>query len=321
MKEFTYDFGNKPKKYTRDSLLDAVGKTPLVRFDRFALAADAKANILAKLEYMNPAGSVKDRAALYMIEGAEERGDLTEGGTVIEPTSGNTGIGLAMACAVKGYRLILTMPSNMSEERIKIMKALGAQVVLTDAAAGMQGAVDRANELKAETEGAFIPNQFANTDNIRAHIETTGPEILRDTYGHADIFVAGVGSGGTVTGVGRVLKALNKKTYVVAVEPAESPVLKGGPAGSHGIEGIGANFIPDNFDRGIVDEIFDVSKDEAYAAVRAAARTEGALLGISSGAALHAAAQIGRRPENQGKNIVVLLPDGGDKYLSTDLFI
>ena len=321
MKEFTYDFGNKPKKYTRDSLLDAIGKTPLVRFDRFALSADAKANILAKPEYMNPAGSVKDRAALYMLEGAEERGDLTEGGTVIEPTSGNTGIGLAMACAVKGYRLILTMPANMSEERVKIMKALGADVVLTDASAGMQGAIDKANELKEETEGAFIPNQFANTDNIRAHIETTGPEILRDTYGHVDIFVAGVGSGGTITGVGRVLKALNKKVYIVAVEPAESPVLKGGPAGAHEIEGIGANFIPDNFDRSIVDEIFDVSKDEAYAAVRAAARTEGALLGISSGAALHAAAQIGRRAENQGKNIVVLLPDGGDKYLSTDLFI
>ncbi len=320
MKEFTYDFGNKPKKYTHDSLLDTIGKTPLVRFDRFALAAGADANILVKPEYMNPAGSVKDRAALYMLEGAEERGDLSEGGTVIEPTSGNTGIGLAMACAVKGYKLILTMPANMSEERVRILKALGAEVILTDASAGMQGAVDKANELKEQTEGAFIPNQFANTDNIRAHIETTGPEILRDTYGHVDIFVAGVGSGGTVTGVGRVLKALNKKTYIVAVEPAESPVLKGGPAGAHGIAGIGANFIPDNFDRSVIDEIFDVSKEEAYAAARCAARTEGALLGVSSGAALHAAAQIALRPENKGKNIVVLLPDGGDKYLSTDLF-
>ena len=316
MKEFTFDFGSKPKKLIRDSALGAVGGTPLVRFDRFAAACGAAGTILAKLEYMNPAGSVKDRAARYMIEGAEARGELAPGGTVIEPTSGNTGIGLAMACAVKGYRLILTMPSNMSEERVKIMKALGAEVVLTDPAAGMQGCVDKAKEIKDATEGAFMPDQFSNKDNIRAHLETTGPEILRDTYGHADVFVAGVGSGGTVTGVGRVLKALSKNAYIVAVEPAESPVLKGGAAASHGIEGIGANFVPGNFDKDVVDEIFDVTADQARAAAALAAKTEGVFAGISSGAALHAAAAIAKRKENADKNIIVLLPDGGDRYLS-----
>lgn len=320
MGEFTYGFGFRPKEYIADSLLDLVGKTPMLKMNRYSAAAGVQGNIIAKLEYFNPLGSAKDRVGAAMIEDAEKRGVLKEGGVIIEPTSGNTGIGLAFAAIIKGYKLILTMPENMSQERVKLLKALSAEIVLTPKEKGMQGAIDKANELAAENENSFIPAQFENPANPNIHKITTAQEILHDTYGHVDFFVAGVGTGGTLSGVGTTLKAFNPNTKIVAVEPADSPVLKGGQSGPHALQGIGANFVPKNLDMSIVDEIIDVTKEQAYDAVHCAAETEGLLVGISSGAALFAATVIANRPENKDKNIVVLLPDSGERYLSTDLF-
>lgn len=320
MKEFNYGFGFRPKEYIADSLIDLVGKTPMLKMSRFASAAGVEGNILAKLEYFNPLGSSKDRVGVAMIEDAEKKELIKEGTVIIEPTSGNTGIGLAFAAAIKGYRLILTMPENMSEERIKLLKALSAEVVLTPKEKGMQGAIDKANELAASFESAYIPSQFENEANPNIHKITTAQEILHDTYGKIDYFVAGVGSGGTVSGVGATLKAFNDGIKIVAVEPEASPVLKGGEPAPHALQGIGANFIPKNYDSSVVDEIIDVTKEQAYDAARCAAKTEGLLVGISSGAALFAASVIAKRPENRNKNIVVFLPDSGERYLSTDLF-
>lgn len=320
MKEFNYGFGFRPKEYIADSLIDLVGKTPMLKMSRFASAAGVEGNILAKLEYFNPLGSSKDRVGVAMIEDAEKKELIKEGTVIIEPTSGNTGIGLAFAAAIKGYRLILTMPENMSEERIKLLKALSAEVVLTPREKGMQGAIDKANELAASFESAYIPSQFENEANPNIHKITTAQEILHDTYGKIDYFVAGVGSGGTVSGVGATLKAFNNGIKIVAVEPEASPVLKGGEPAPHALQGIGANFIPKNYDSSVVDEIIDVTKEQAYDAARCAAKTEGLLVGISSGAALFAASVIAKRPENRNKNIVVFLPDSGERYLSTDLF-
>lgn len=319
MGEFTYGFGFRPKEYIAESLLDLVGKTPMLRMSRYGAAIGAMGNILAKLECFNPLGSSKDRIGIAMIEAAEKSGELTEGGTIIEPTSGNTGIGLAYAAVIKGYKLILTMPENMSEERKKLLKALGAQLVLTPREKGMQGAVEKAEELAAEM-GAFVPRQFENPVNPNTHKITTAQEILHDTYGRVDYFVAGVGTGGTLSGVGATLKAFNKSVKIVAVEPFASQVLKGAEPHAHNIQGIGANFIPKTLDMSVIDEIIDVKEDSAYAAARTAATTEGLLVGISSGAALFAASIIAQRPEARDKNIVVLLPDTGERYLSTELF-
>ena len=301
-----------------NSLLDLVGGTPLVALTR--TAADAQARLWAKVESFNPAGSVKDRIALAMIEDAEARGILRPGATIIEPTSGNTGVGLAFVSAVKGYRLILTMPETMSVERRNLVAAYGARVVLTPGAEGMKGAIARAEALRDEIEGAVILQQFENPANPARHYRTTGEEIWRDTEGHVDIFVAGVGTGGTISGVGRLLKEKNPGVEIVAVEPASSPVLSEGRAGAHKIQGIGAGFVPRTLDRNVVDRIVTVTDREAFAAARRLAREEGILAGISSGAAFHAAAQLARQPENGGKNIVVLLPDTGERYLSTALF-
>jgi cysteine synthase A len=276
--------------------------------------------ILVKLEYFNPAGSVKDRIALHLIETAEREGTLKPGGTIIEPTSGNTGIGLASVAAAKGYRVVLTLPETMSVERRRLLQAYGAELVLTDGEQGMQGAIDKAEELRAQTPGSIILGQFDNPANPEIHKMTTGPEIWEDTDGKVDIFVAGVGTGGTITGVGSYLKEKNPAVKVVAVEPESSPVLSGGQPGAHKIQGIGANFVPEILDTDIYDEIIKVSNEDAFTAGRAIARQEGVLVGISSGAALHAAAQLARRPENKGKVIVALLPDSGDRYLSTPLF-
>ena len=297
-----------------------VGGTPLLRLDRLSRAEDWTARVLAKLEYLNPAGSTKDRAALSMIRDAEERGLLKPGGTIIEPTSGNTGIGLACAAAVRGYRVILTMPDTMSAERRTLLAAYGAELVLTPGALGMQGAVDRANELAARLPGSFIPDQFANPANPAAHYRTTGPEIWRDTEGQVDAFVATVGTGGTLTGTGRYLKEQNPALHVAAAEPDASPLLSGGQAGPHQIQGIGANFIPAALDRTVYDQVIRVKDEEAFALGRAAARLEGILVGVSSGAALWAAGELARRPEWAGKTIVVLLPDSGDRYLSSPMF-
>ena len=297
-----------------------VGGTPLLRLDRLARAEGWGARVLAKLEYLNPAGSTKDRAALSMIRDAEERGLLKPGGTIIEPTSGNTGIGLACAAAVRGYRVILTMPDTMSAERRALLAAYGAELVLTPGALGMQGAVDRANELAARLPGSFIPDQFANPANPAAHYRTTGPEIWRDTGGRVDAFVATVGTGGTLTGTGRYLKEQNPALHVAAAEPDASPLLSGGQAGPHQIQGIGANFIPAALDRTVYDQVIRVKDEEAFALGRAAARLEGILVGVSSGAALWAAGELARRPEWAGKTIVVLLPDSGDRYLSSPMF-
>lgn len=299
---------------------DLIGKTPLVEVTNIEQAHSLKAKVLAKLEYRNPAGSVKDRAALYMIRDAEHRGILKEGSVIIEPTSGNTGIGLAAIAAAKGYRVLLTMPDTMSVERRNILKAYGAEIVLTDGAKGMAGAIAKAQELAAQMEGAYIPAQFDNPANAQAHYETTGPEIWEDTQGTVDIFVAGVGSGGTITGAGRFLKEQNPDIRVVAVEPAASPVLSGGQPGAHKIQGIGAGFIPKVLDVGIYDEIITVENDQAFETSRELTRREGILTGISSGAALHAAVVLAERPENAGKTIVALLPDSGDRYYSTPLF-
>ena len=320
MAEFTYGFGFRPKEYIAESLLDLVGKTPMLKMSRYAAAAGVGGNILAKLEYFNPLGSAKDRIGIAMIEDAERKELLSEGSVIIEPTSGNTGIALAFAAVIKGYKLILTMPENMSSERMKMLKALGAELVLTPKEQGMQGAVDKAKELASEYEKAWIPMQFENKANPDIHKITTAQEILHDTYGRVDYFIAGVGTGGTLTGVGETLKAFNSRTKVIAVEPADSPVLKGKAAAPHGLQGIGANFVPPVLNTGIIDEIIDVTTQQAYNAARTAAQTEGLLVGISSGAALFAASVIANRPENADKNIVVLLPDSGEKYLSTDLF-
>lgn len=299
---------------------ELIGNTPLLELGNYEKAHGLEATILAKLEYLNPAGSVKDRIALAMLDDAESRGLLKPGSVIIEPTSGNTGIGLAAVAAARGYRIILTMPETMSVERRSLLRAYGAELVLTEGAKGMKGAIAKAQELAAQTENSFIPGQFTNPANPRAHRETTGLEIWRDTDGKVDIFVAGVGTGGTVTGVGEYLKAQNPDVRVVAVEPAGSPVLSGGASGPHKIQGIGAGFVPDTLNRAVLDEILPVENEDAFAAGRELARREGVLAGISSGAALHAATVLAKRPENRGKVIVVLLPDTGDRYLSTPLF-
>ena len=297
-----------------------IGKTPLLELTHIEKEEDLKATILAKLEYFNPAGSVKDRIAKAILDDAEARGELKPGATIIEPTSGNTGIGLSSVAAARGYKIIIVMPETMSVERRQLIKAYGAELVLTEGAKGMKGAIAKANELAQKIENSFIPGQFVNPANPRAHFETTGPEIYEDTDGNVDIFVAGVGTGGTVTGVGEYLKSKNPDVKVVAVEPASSAVLSTGVAGSHKIQGIGAGFVPDVLNTGIYDEIITVTNEDAFAAGKLVGRKEGVLVGISSGAAVHAAIELAKRPENQGKTIVALLPDTGDRYLSTPLF-
>jgi cysteine synthase A len=297
-----------------------IGKTPLLELVRIEASEDLEARVLAKLEYFNPAGSVKDRIAKAMIDEAEAKGLLKPGSVIIEPTSGNTGIGLASVAAAKGYRIIITMPETMSVERRQIMKAYGAELVLTEGAKGMKGAIAKADELAKEIPNSFIPGQFVNPANPAAHRATTGPEIWEDTDGQVDIFVAGVGTGGTVTGVGEYLKSRNPAVRVVAVEPAASPVLSQGTAGSHKIQGIGAGFVPDVLNTAVYDEVITVENDDAFAAGKQVGEKEGVLVGISSGAAVWAAIQLAKRPENKGKTIVALLPDTGDRYLSTPLF-
>ena len=300
--------------------LDLIGNTPLVEVAHLEKAYNLKAKVLVKLEYRNPAGSVKDRIAQAMIEDAEKKGILKEGSVIIEPTSGNTGIGLAAIAAAKGYRAILTMPETMSVERRNILKAYGAEIVLTEGSKGMKGAIAKAEELAKEIEGSFIPGQFDNPANPKVHYETTGPEIWRDTDGKVDAFVAGVGTGGTVTGTGKYLKEQNPDVKVVAVEPASSPVLSQGKAGAHKIQGIGAGFVPKVLDTAVYDEIITVENDDAFAASKELTKKEGILTGISSGAALYAALQLAQRLEFEGKTIVALLPDSGDRYYSTPLF-
>lgn len=302
------------------NILELVGNTPLMELGRFSREKGLSSPLVAKLEYFNPAGSVKDRVALSLVEDAERRGVLGQGGTIIEPTSGNTGIGLAMVATVRGYRLILTMPETMSVERRKLLKALGAEIVLTPGAEGMPGAIAEAERLKESISGAVILQQFENPANVEAHRRTTAQEIWRDADGKIDIFVACVGTGGTVTGIGSVLKEKNPSVRIVAVEPASSSVLSGGKPGAHKIQGIGAGFVPKIYDSSVVDEVVAVEDADAFQASRDLARTEGVLVGISSGAALHAAAEVALRPENAGKRVVVLLPDTGERYLSTDLF-
>lgn len=297
-----------------------IGKTPLLELSNIEKKLNLKAKIIAKLEYFNPAGSVKDRVARAMIDGAEKSGVLKKGSVIIEPTSGNTGIGLAAVAAARGYRIIIVMPETMSVERRILMTAYGAELVLTDGAKGMKGAIEKADELAAEIPDSFIPGQFVNPANPQAHRETTGPEIYEDTDGEVDIFVAGVGTGGTITGTGEYLKSKNPQIKVVAVEPESSPVLSAGISGSHKIQGIGAGFVPDVLNTKIYDEIITVSDEDAFTAGRLVGKSEGVLVGISSGAAVHAAIKLAERPENEGKNIVVLLPDAGDRYLSTPLF-
>ena len=297
-----------------------IGSTPLLELTHMGKEEKWKARVLAKLEYFNPAGSAKDRVALSMILDAEEKGLLKAGSTIIEPTSGNTGIGLACVAAARGYRTIIVMPDSMSAERQLLMGAYGAELVLTPGALGMSGAIAKAEELAKEIPGSFIPDQFGNPANSMAHYDTTGPEIWADTEGAVDIFVAGVGTGGTITGVGRFLKEKKPGVRVVAVEPHDSPLLSGGKAGPHGLQGIGANFVPAVLDTSVYDEIITVTTQQAYAAARGMGKAEGVLVGISSGAALHAAMELAKREENHGKTIVVLLPDTGDRYLSTDLF-
>ena len=305
---------------TYDTITDLIGSTPLLKLNRFAAAENLGAEVYTKLEYFNPAGSVKDRIAYAMITDAEKSGALKPGSVIIEPTSGNTGIGLAAVAAARGYRIIIVMPETMSVERRQLMKAYGAELVLTEGSKGMKGAIAKAQELAAQTPDSFIPGQFTNPANPSAHRATTGPEIWNDTDGMVDIFVAGVGTGGTLTGVGEYLKSQNPNVKVVAVEPAGSPVLSKGVAGAHKIQGIGAGFVPDTLNTKVYDEIITVENEDAFATGRELARKEGLLVGISSGAAVWAAAQLAKRPENQGKRIVVLLPDTGDRYLSTPMF-
>ena len=303
-----------------ENLTELIGKTPLVKLPNFSEEKNISATLLAKVEFFNPAGSVKDRVALNMIEDAEKKGLLKKGSVIIEPTSGNTGIGLAMVSAIKGYKTILTMPDTMSIERIKLLKAYGAEIVLTEGSKGMQGAIDKANELHRETEGSIIAGQFENSANPEAHIRTTAKEIFEDTDGKIDIFVAGIGTGGTLSGVGKYLKDKNPEIKIIGVEPLKSPLLTEGYASPHGIQGIGANFIPENLDREIYDEIIAVSDEDAMNTGKELAKKEGMLVGISSGAAVFAAKQIALRKENERKIIVVLLPDTGTRYLSTSMF-
>ncbi len=306
------------KIYT--SVDELVGKTPILRLSNIEKELSLDAKILAKLEFLNPAGSVKDRAALQIINDAENDGRLTKDSVIIEPTSGNTGIGLACIAASRGYKVIIVMPDTMSVERRKLMSAYGAQLVLSDGALGMRGAIEKAEEIAKNTPKSFIAGQFVNPSNAKAHFLTTGPEIYDDTDGKVDIFVAGVGTGGTITGTGKYLKSKNPDIKIVAVEPEGSPFLSRGVAGSHGLQGIGAGFVPEVLDTAVYDEIITVTEDQAYNAARMAGKREGILVGISSGAALHAAIELAKRPENRNKNIVVLLPDTGDRYLSTSLF-
>ena len=303
-----------------ESVADLIGGTPLLKANNFIKANDLKANILVKLEYLNPAGSVKDRIAKAMIEQAEKEGKINKDTVIIEPTSGNTGIGLASFAAARGYKAILTMPETMSVERRNLLKAYGAQIVLTDGAKGMKGAIAKAEELAKETPNAFIPSQFTNQANPAIHEATTGPEIWQDADGKVDAFVAGVGTGGTLTGVGRYLKKQKADVHVAAVEPETSPVLSKGTAGPHKIQGIGAGFVPETLDQKVYDEVLPIANEDAFKYGRQFAHSEGVLVGISSGAALAAAVQLAKRPEFAGKNIVVLLPDTGDRYLSTELF-
>lgn len=306
------------KKYKR--INDLVGKTPIVELSNLTEEFGINATLLAKLEYFNPAGSVKDRIANAMIKDAEEKGLLKKGTVIIEPTSGNTGIGLASAGAARGYRVILTMPETMSVERRNLLKAYGAEVVLTEGAKGMKGAIEKASELAATMDNAFIPSQFQNPANPKIHFETTGPEIWNDTDGEVDIFISGIGTGGTISGTGKYLKSMNPDIKVIAVEPAASPILSGGKPGPHKIQGIGAGFVPETLDIGIYDEIITIENEDAFEMARAIATKEGILSGISSGAVLKAAEIVGKRKENEGKTIVVLLPDNGERYLSTPLF-
>ena len=303
-----------------EQITDLIGSTPLVKLKNYSANRNLDATILAKVEYFNPAGSVKDRIAKAMLDDAEAKGLLKKGSVIIEPTSGNTGIGLAAVAASRGYKVVLTMPETMSVERRNLLKAYGAQLVLTDGAKGMKGAIAKAQELAAETPDSFIPSQFTNPANPAVHRATTGPEIWNDTDGKVDIFVAGVGTGGTVTGVGEYLKSQNPNVRVVAVEPAGSPVLSKGTPGPHKIQGIGAGFVPETLNTKVYDEVIAVENDDAFATGRALAREDGLLVGISSGAAVFAATQLAKRPENKGKTIVVLLPDTGDRYLSTPMF-
>ena len=302
------------------SLTELIGGTPLLELTQFEKDYQLEATMLAKLEYFNPAGSVKDRVAKSILDDAEQSGKLKPGGTIIEPTSGNTGIGLAAVAAARGYKLIITMPETMSVERRMLMKAYGAELVLTDGKKGMSGAIEKAEELHREIPGSLIAGQFTNPANPKAHFETTGPEIYEDTDGKVDVFVAGVGTGGTVSGVGKYLKSKNPDVKVVAVEPATSPVLTKGKSGAHGIQGIGAGFVPDTLDTSVYDEVIAVEDADAYKYSRAVTASDGLLVGISAGAALCAGVQLARRPENKGKTIVVLLPDSGERYLSTPLF-
>ena len=303
-----------------NSVTELIGNTPLLKANNFIEANDLQANILVKLEYLNPAGSVKDRIAKAMIEQAEKEGKITKDTVIIEPTSGNTGIGLASFAAARGYKAILTMPETMSVERRNLLKAYGAQIVLTDGAKGMKGAIAKAEELAKETPNAFIPSQFTNQANPAIHEATTGPEIWQDADGKVDVFIAGVGTGGTLTGVGRYLKKQNTAVHVVAVEPESSPVLSQGTAGPHKIQGIGAGFVPETLDTKVYDEVLPISNEDAFKYGRQFAHSEGVLVGISAGAALAAAVQLAKRPKFAGKNIVALLPDTGDRYLSTELF-
>lgn len=302
------------------SLSDLIGKTPLLEVTNYEKKHNLEATILTKLEYFNPAGSVKDRIAKEMIENAEASGQLKEGAVIIEPTSGNTGIGIASVGTAKGYKVIIVMPETMSVERRNLIKAYGAEIVLTEGAKGMKGAIAKADELAKETPNSFIPGQFVNPSNPEAHRKTTGPEIWEDTDGKVDIFVAGVGTGGTVTGVGEYLKSKNPNVKIVAVEPKSSPVLSEGKSGPHKIQGIGAGFVPDTLNTDVYDEIIAVENEDAFTASREVSKTEGLLVGISSGAALYAATELAKRPENKGKTIVALLPDTGERYLSTELF-
>lgn len=302
------------------SVEELIGKTPLLELTHLEQKMGLNANLLAKVEALNPGGSAKDRVAKRMVEDAEKAGILKEGATIIEPTSGNTGIGLAVMAAARGYRAIIVMPDTMSMERRLLMTAFGAELVLTEGAKGMAGAIEKAEELAKEIPNSFIPGQFDNPSNPAAHYDTTGPEIWEDTDGKVDIFVAGIGTGGTLTGVGRYLKEKNPNVKIIGVEPASSPLLTKGTAGPHGLQGIGANFVPSILDTELYDEVLTVTEEEAYEAGRALARKEGLLAGISAGAAVHAAAEVAKRPENAGKNVVVLLPDTGDRYLSTPMF-
>jgi cysteine synthase A len=302
------------------TITDLIGKTPLLELSNYESREGIQAKIIAKLEYFNPAGSVKDRIAKAMVDDAENRGLLKKGSVIIEPTSGNTGIGLASVAAARGYRIILTMPETMSIERRSLLKAYGAELVLTEGSKGMKGAIEKANELAKEVDGAFIPGQFVNPANPEIHRKTTGPEIWEDSDGQVDIFVSGIGTGGTITGVGEYLKSKNPGIQIIAVEPYDSPVLSKGVAGPHKIQGIGAGFIPDTLNTKIYDEIIAVKNEDAFLTGRAIAKAEGILVGISSGAAVWAATELAKRPENAGKNIVVLLPDTGERYLSTPLF-